>query len=102
MELAVLAADQRLRQPVWVVDEVEREAALDAQVALVGHIRRIRCDLHDPLRLGIDVEVDLAANAAERAGRLRLHERLLAAGRRALLELLVDRAGRAGREAAAA
>ena len=102
MQLAVLAADQRRGQPVRVVDEVEGEAALDAQVAVVGDVGRVRCDLDDPLRLRVDVQVDLAADAAERARRLRLHQPVLVAGRRALDELLVDRAGRADREAAAA
>ena len=95
------AADERLRQPVRVVDEVEGEAALDAEVALVRDVRRVGRDLDDPLRLGIDVQVDLAADAAVRARRLDLLEPAL--GRlRALLELLVDRAGRADGEAAAA
>ena len=100
MELAVLAADQRFGQPVGVVDEVEGEPALDAEVAVVRDVARVRRDLDDPLRLGVDVQVDLAADAAERARRLRLLERRLAPGRRALLELLVDRAGRADRQAA--
>ena len=102
VELAVFAADQRLRQPVGVMHEVEGEPALDAEVAVVGDVRRVRRDLDDPLRLRVDVEIDLAADAAERAGRLRLHQRLFPAGRRPLLELLVDRARRADGEAAAA
>ena len=72
MQLAVLAADQGLGQPVGVVDEVEGEAALDAEVAVVRDVRRVGGDLDDPLRLRVDVQVDLAADAAERAGRLRL------------------------------
>ena len=84
-----------------MVDEVEGEAALDAEVALVRDVLRLRGHLHDPLRLRVDVEVELAADAAEGARRLRLLERaLLDAG--AFEELLVDRAGRAGGEAAAA
>src|SRR6266516_6818559 len=101
-ELTVLAADERLGQAVRMVDEVEREPALDAEVALVRDVARVGGDLDDPVRLGVDVEVDLAADAAERARRLDLLQRLLAAGRRALLELLVDRARRADRQAAAA
>ena len=89
-------------QPVGVVDEVEGEAALDAEVALVRDVARVGGDLDDPLRLGIDVQVDLAADAAERARRLRLAQPGLVPGRGALDELLVDRAGRADREAAAA
>ena len=80
MELAVLAADERLGQPVGVVDEVEGEAALDAEVALVRDVARVGGDLDDPLRLRVDVEVDLAADAAERAGRLHLLERAAPAG----------------------
>ena len=82
VELAVLAADERLGQAVRVVDEVEGEAALDAEVALVRDVLRLRGDLDDPLRLGVDVEVDLAADAAERAGRLRLLELPLLDARR--------------------
>src|SRR6266508_5921559 len=89
-------------QPVRMVDEVEGEAALDAEVAVVRNIRRLRCDLDDPSCFRVDVEVDLAADAAERAGRLRLRQPLLVAGRRALDELLVQRPGRADRETAAA
>ena len=101
VQLAVLAAHHRLRQPVRVVDEVEREAALDAEVALVRDVVRFRGDLDDPVRLGVDVQVDLAADAAEGAGRLRLHE--LALGLLgAFQELLEDRARRADGEAAAA
>ena len=74
MQLPVLAADQRRRQPVRVVDEVEGEAALDAEVAVVRDVRRVGRDLDDPLRLRVDVQVDLAADAAERARRLRLDE----------------------------
>src|SRR5262249_51899884 len=83
-------------------DEVEGEAALHAEVAVVRHVLRVRGDLDDALRLGIDVEVDLAADAAERARRLRLLERALVTRRRALEELLVDRARRADAQAAAA
>ena len=50
---------------------------------------------------GIDVQVELAADAAERARRLRLLQGALLDAR-SLEELLVDRAGRAGGEAAAA
>ena len=39
VQLAVLAADERLRQPVRMVDEVEGEAALDAEVAVVRDVR---------------------------------------------------------------
>src|SRR5205085_3296390 len=81
---------------------VEREAALDAEVALVRDVRRVARDLHDPLRLRIDVDVDLAADAAERARRLHLLQALLVAGGRAVDEFLVDGARRARREAAAA
>src|SRR5256885_15010949 len=38
VQLAVLAAHERLREPVGVVDEVEGEAALDAEVALVRDV----------------------------------------------------------------
>ena len=51
MELAVLAPDERLRQPVGVMDEVEGEAALDAEVALVREVLVLRGDLDDVLRL---------------------------------------------------
>src|SRR5205823_3664424 len=78
------------------------EAALDAEVAVVRDVARVGRDLDDALRRRIDVEVDLAADAAERAGRLRLLQRALVVGRRAPQELLVDRARRADREAAAA
>ena len=101
MEVAVLAANERLRQPVGVVDEVEREAALDAEVAFVREVLRLRRDLDDVLRLRVEIEVDLAADTAERARRAHLFQ--LAFGLlRALLELLVDRTRRADREAAAA
>src|SRR5436309_15047540 len=85
-----------------MVDEVEGEAALAAEVALVRDVRRIGRDLHDPLRLRVDVQVDLAADPAERAGRLDLLQSLLVPGRGSLEELLVDRARRADGEAAAA
>ena len=85
-----------------MVDEVEREPALDAEVALVGDVVRLRGDLHDPVRRRVDVEVQLAAHAAEGAGALDLAERLLVAGRGVVEELLVDRAGRADGETAAA
>ena len=101
MELAVLAAHEWLREPVRVVHEVEREPPLDAEVPLVREVLVLRGDLDDVLRLGIEVQVDLAADAAERAGRPHLLERALGA-RRAFLELLVDRARRADREAAPA
>jgi hypothetical protein len=101
MELAVLAADERLGEPVRVVDEVEREAALDAEVALVRDVVGLRGHLHDPLRLQVDVQVELAAHSAERAGRLHLLEAALGAVG-SLFELLVDRSGRAGREASSA
>src|SRR5919106_5477987 len=101
VELAVLAADERLREAVGVVDEVEREASLDAQVALVREVFVLRSDLDDVPRLGIEVEVDLAADSTEGAVRPHLLERALGASG-ALLELLVDRAGRAHGEAAAA
>ena len=51
VELAVLAANERLREPVRVVDEVEGEAALDAEVALVREVLALRGDLDDVLRL---------------------------------------------------
>ncbi len=101
VQLAVLAADKGVREPVRVVDEVEREPALDAEVALVRDVVRLGGDLHDPLRLGVDVQVDLAADAAERARRLHLLEPALGPVCR-LFELLVDRSGRADGEAAAA
>src|SRR5947208_1434726 len=85
-----------------MVDEIEREAALDAEVALVRDVVRLRRDLDDPARLRIDVQVDLTADAAERARGLRLLQRPLVTGRRALEELLVDGARRADRQAAAA
>ena len=101
MQLAVLAADERLRQTVRVVDEVEGEAALDAEVALVREVLRLGRHLDDVLRLRIEVEVDLTADAAEGAGRPHLLELALGSSR-PLLELLVDRARRADGEAAAA
>ena len=101
LQLSVLTADERLGQAVRMVDEVEREAALDAEVALVRDVLGLRGHLDDPLRLGVDVQVELAADAAERARRLHLLERPLLDAR-ALEELLVDRAGRAGGEATAA
>jgi len=64
VELAVLAADERFGQPVRVVDEVEGEAALDAEVALVRDVVRLRGHLDDSFRLRVDVEVELAADAA--------------------------------------
>src|SRR5439155_2487283 len=85
-----------------MVDEVEGEAALDAEVALVRDIARVGRDLDDPLRLRVDVEVDLAADATERARRLRLFEPALVALPRAGEELLVDGARRAHGQAAAA
>src|SRR5947209_955850 len=85
-----------------MVDEVEGEAALDAEVAVVRDVARVGRDLDDLLRLRVDVEIDLAADAAERAGRLRLLQRALVACRGAPEELLVDRACRAHGEAAAA
>src|SRR5439155_20064172 len=102
VELAVLAAHERLGQAVRVMDEVEGEASLDAEVPFVRDVARVGRDLDDAVRRRIDVEVDLAADAAERARRLDLLQRLFAVGRNALLELLVDRARRADREAAAA
>src|SRR5262249_24470533 len=77
LELAALPADERLREPVRVMDEVEGKTALHAEVALVREVLRLRRDLDDVLRLGIEVEVDLAADAAERAGRPHLLERAL-------------------------
>src|SRR5262245_1174213 len=101
MQLAVRAANERLGQPVRVVHEVERKAPLDAEVALVREVLVLGGDLDDVLRLGVEGEVDLAAGPAESARRPYLLELALGV-RRALLELLVDRAGRAHREAAAA
>src|SRR5262249_40262324 len=70
--------------------------------ALVRDVRRVARDLHDALRLRVHVDVDLAADAAERARRLDLREAALVARGRAVEELLVDGARRARREAAAA
>ena len=84
-----------------MVDEVEREAALDAEIPFVRHVMRFRRDLDDPVRVGVDVEVELAADAAEGARRLDLRQRALlhaSAGE----ELLVDRSRRAHGEAPAA
>ncbi len=101
MQLAVVAANERLGQAVGVVDEVEGEAPLDAEIPLVREVLVLRGDLDDVLRLRVEVEVDLAADSAERARRPHLLERALGL-LRALLELLVDRAGGADGEAAAA
>ena len=59
---------RRLSAGAAVLDELEAEAALDAEVA-VGH-RRVerRIDLHD--RVVLDVEIERAADAAIRADRL--------------------------------
>src|SRR5207342_325752 len=83
-------------------DEVEGEAALDAEVAVVRDVARIGGDLDDALRLRVDVEIDLAADAAERARRLRLRQGALVVVRRAGEELLVDRARGADAQAPAA
>ena len=101
VELAVLTAHERLREAIGVVHEVEREAALDAEVALVREVLVLRRDLDDVLRLRVEVEVDLAADAAEGAGGSNLLQCVLRLGR-PFLELLVDRARRADGEAAAA
>ena len=62
-----VAADQRLRQPVGVVDVVEAEAALDAEPVLVG--RAVAAvDVEDPVVL--DVHRGLAADAAIGAERV--------------------------------
>jgi hypothetical protein len=61
------------------VHEVEREAALHAEVALVREVLVLRGDLDDVLRLRVEVEVDLAADAAERAGGAHLLELALGA-----------------------
>jgi hypothetical protein len=74
VELAVLTADERLRQSIGVVHEVEGEPPLYAEVALVREVLVLRGHLHDVLRLGIEVEVDLATDAAERARRPHLLE----------------------------
>src|SRR4051812_18955211 len=100
VELAVLPADERLSEPIRMVHEVEGKSPLDAEVPFVGDVARIGGDLLDPVRLRIDVDVDLTADAAERAGRLDFLQFALRA-LRALLELLVDGARRADAEAAA-
>src|SRR5215203_4804542 len=84
-----------------MVDEVEGEAAFDAQVAFVRHVGWVRGDLDDSLRLRVDIEVDLTADAAEGAGRLHFLERALGS-LGCLLELLEDGARRADAEAATA
>ena len=101
MELAVHAPDERLRESVGVVDEVEGEAALDEKVALVREVLVLRGDLDDVLRLRIEVEVDLAANATKCARRAYLLSARSGCSR-ALLQLLVDGARLEYREAAAA
>src|SRR6266542_3441746 len=101
MELSVLTPDERFREAVGVVYEVEGEAALDAEVALVRDVARVGGDLLDAVRLRIDVDVDLAADAAERAGGLDLLQGRLRPFR-PLLELLVDRARGADAEAPSA
>ena len=86
-----------------LVDELEAEAALDAEVAL-GH-RRVerRGDLDDPVVL--DVELDRAADAAVRADRVGHGLRRLVPGARlahVVLGLEHERAGRADADAVAA
>ena len=86
-----------------VLDELEAEAALDAEVA-VGH-RRVerRADLHD--RVVLDVELERAADAAVRADRLGhgLGALVPRAGRaHVVLGLEHQRAGRADADAVAA
>src|SRR5262249_47705977 len=65
VQLAVLAADERPGEAVRMVDEVEGEAALDTEVAVVRDVARVGRDLDESLRPGIDVQIDLAADAAE-------------------------------------
>ena len=94
----ILAADQRPGQPVRVVDIVEAEAALDAKPALV---RRAvdALDLFHPAVL--DLQADLAADAAERADRFHLGVEIaaVAASRRhrARLPASARRSGRPAR-----
>jgi hypothetical protein len=78
VELAVGAAHQRHGEPVWVVDEVVGEAPLDAQVAVVDRGARRRAgDLDHLVGLPVDVQVELAADAAEVAGGPHLLELVL-------------------------
>ena len=61
-----VAADQRRGQPLPAVDEVEGEAAFDAERAVVRGQLRLAVHLHD--RVAFDLELHLAACAAVGAG----------------------------------
>ena len=97
----VLAADERLFQPVRVHDVVEAEPALDAEPVLV---RRPVHAVHPSDLVAADLVGDLAAHPAIRADRLHL---AVEGGAVAALRLveharLHQRAGRAGLHALAA
>ena len=98
-ERAVLA-DQRLGQALGRMDELEPEAPLHAQVAVVRHAARFAGDAHDAAAARVDVQVHLAARAAIRARGPDLDQLLGAAA--ALGGALVERGGRARADALAA
>ena len=75
MQLAVLPAHERLGQAVRVVDEVEAKRPLTQRLPSLETYSGFEVTLTIRFVSRIDVEVDLAADAAERAGRLRLLER---------------------------
>ena len=64
----VRQTDQRLRQPMRMMDVVEAEAALDAEPVVVG--RAVAALGVDHLVI-LDLIGDLAADAAKRAERVR-------------------------------
>ena len=99
MQLAVLAADERLLQPVRVLDEVVGELSLDAEGALVGRAVHGGLDADDRVALGQDV--DRAADAAVGADGAGLLD-LAGQSSRAQRLLVAEGAGRAGLDALAA
>src|SRR5215213_9535755 len=65
-----LLVDRRRQLPAVVLDELEAEAALDAEVAVRDRVVERRRDLDD--RVVLLVQHEVAAHAAVRADRLRL------------------------------
>jgi len=97
----IRAPDQGPGQPVRVVDVVEAEAALDAKPPLV----RRAVDALDVFHLAVlDLQADLAADAAERADRFHLGVEIAAVANLIGIEhgCRHQRAGRAGLHAFAA